>query len=143
MCLLFLYLGLKISTIIRIRILVVAPGEATLDSNVLVAMSSIGAAKARAMKAGNASFDVDDFVVKLLNFMSDGNYDVGAEQTVPLDWEKIGRKAMAKSRRAPAMDFMCVSCLLSGIAIYLMWTCAGWVHYKLSKRSAWLGRERS
>ena len=95
------------------------------------------AAKARAMKAGGGAFDVDDFVSKLITFMggrraggggggkerpADGGgsvYSLGEDDDddddddddEPLDWERIGRKALAKSRRVPVMDFMCVSFL--------------------------------
>ena len=86
-----------------------APQEATLDSSFLLAASNMGAAKARAMKAGGGAFDVDDFVAKLLSYMGGtGGVDDG-QDAAPLDWEKIGRKAMAKSRRVPAMDFMYVT----------------------------------
>lgn len=91
------------------------------------------AAKARAMKAGAGAFDVDDFVSKLITFMGgrrgggpgpkDRNHpaaqgeeadayeddeDEDEEDDEPLNWERIGRKALAKSRRVPVMDFMCV-----------------------------------
>ena len=90
------------------------------------------AAKARAMKAGTGAFDIDDFVSKLITFMGgrrgggagpkdhpsrgeDDNYgeeddddDDEGDDDQPLDWEKIGRKALAKSRRVPLMDFMCM-----------------------------------
>ena len=91
------------------------------------------AAKARAMKAGAGSFDIDDFVSKLITFMG-GRRAGGAgggpkdrpaqgeeagadeddeeeedEDDEPLNWERIGRKALAKSRRVPVMDFMCVA----------------------------------
>jgi non-structural maintenance of chromosomes element 4 len=87
------------------------------------------AAKARAMKAGTGAFDIDDFVSKLITFMGgrrgggagpkdhpnrgeDDDYgeedDDDDDDDQPLDWEKIGRKALAKSRRVPLMDFMCV-----------------------------------
>jgi len=70
------------------------------------------------MKSGSGSFDIDEFVSKLVKFMGgrahiedhvDGDSD--AEQSEDddgalLDWEKIGRKALAKSRRVPAMGFM-------------------------------------
>ncbi|KAI0029661.1 Nse4 C-terminal-domain-containing protein [Vararia minispora EC-137] len=82
-----------------------APGEATLDSNLLLMMSNMGAAKARAMKAGGASFDIDDFVARLLSVMASGDPDESGAPG-PLDWEIVGRKALAVSRRAPAMDFM-------------------------------------
>ncbi|KZV63817.1 hypothetical protein PENSPDRAFT_757693 [Peniophora sp. CONT] len=83
-----------------------APQEATLDSSFLLAASNMGAAKARAMKAGGGAFDVDDFVAKLLSYMGGGGAVEDTQDAAPLDWEKIGRKGMAKSRRAPAMDFM-------------------------------------
>ncbi|KAK7005620.1 Non-structural maintenance of chromosomes element 4 [Favolaschia claudopus] len=90
------------------------PQEATLDSAFLLMASNMGAQKARAMKSGSGSFDVDDFVTKLLTFMggvkhldatdSDGE-DVEMDGT-PLQWDRIGRKALAKSRRVPALGFM-------------------------------------
>ena len=79
--------------------------------------SNVGAQKARAMKSGSGAFDVDEFLSKLVNFLkdrkgpgrafsedSDGE-DYGGH-VVPLDWDRIGRKAMAKSRRVPMMSFM-------------------------------------
>ena len=95
------------------------------------------AAKARAMKAGAGAFDIDDFVSKLITFMGgrraagggggggpkdrdrpdaadydedvdDDEEDEDEEDDEPLNWERIGRKALAKSRRIPVMDFMCV-----------------------------------
>ncbi|OBZ72806.1 Non-structural maintenance of chromosome element 4 [Grifola frondosa] len=92
-------------------------GEATRDSNLLLKATQWGAAKARAMKSGSGGFDVDDFVARLITFMG-GRRDVSiaddsdAEEYEddyaggPLDWERIGRRALAKSRRVPAMDFM-------------------------------------
>jgi hypothetical protein len=106
------------------------------------------AAKARAMKAGAGAFDIDDFVSKLITFMggrrggggggasgggpkdrdrqADADYDEDVddeedddEDDEPLNWERIGRKALAKSRRIPVMDFMCVTntiiLLVSGV----------------------------
>ena len=115
-----------------------APQEATLDSAFLLTASNMHAAKARAMKAGAGAFDIDDFVSKLITFMggrrggggaggggpkdrgdqrqaenADYDEDVDDEEEdeeddEPLNWERIGRKALAKSRRIPVMDFMCV-----------------------------------
>ncbi|KAI0764164.1 Nse4 C-terminal-domain-containing protein [Trametes elegans] len=91
--------------------------EATNDSGLLLQISQISAAKARAMKSGSGAFDVEDFVARLITFMGgrkpvtptdddndedESEYDEGA----PLDWERIARRALAKSRRVPAMDFM-------------------------------------
>ncbi|KAG9316304.1 putative non-structural maintenance of chromosome element 4 [Chiua virens] len=89
------------------------PTEATLDSTVLRNVSSIGAQKARAMKLGSAAFDADDFVSKLISFMGgrqrfedeEGDEMEGVEEVL-LDWDKIGRKALAKSRRVPVTGFM-------------------------------------
>ncbi|KZT19054.1 hypothetical protein NEOLEDRAFT_1246067 [Neolentinus lepideus HHB14362 ss-1] len=92
-----------------------APQEATLDSHFLVMASNMGAQKARAMKSGAGAFDVDDFVAKLVTFMGgrsqelppdDSDVEDLDEGDAPLDWDKIARKALAKSRRVPAMDFM-------------------------------------
>lgn len=94
------------------------PQEATLDSNALLNMSSTTAAKARAMKSGQGAFDIDDFVSKLITFMGgvkimdqrhadDSEPEEVNDGDAPLDWEKIGRKALAKSRRVPTTDFMC------------------------------------
>ncbi|KAI5123898.1 hypothetical protein M0805_005714 [Coniferiporia weirii] len=94
------------------------PQEATLDSAFLVTASNLGAVKARQMRADVGGFDVDDFVAKLVTFMGghwqgeegigaddeDEDADIDAER--PLNWDLIGRKALAKSRRVPAMDFM-------------------------------------
>ncbi|KAH9916528.1 binding domain of Nse4/EID3 to Nse3-MAGE-domain-containing protein [Fomitopsis serialis] len=90
--------------------------EATLDSTFLLAATQMGAAKARAMKAGAGAFDVDDFVSRLITYMgrnqgvavpedldSDEEQDYNGEL---LDYARIGRRALAKSRRIPVMDFM-------------------------------------
>ncbi|KAJ3514329.1 hypothetical protein NLJ89_g2436 [Agrocybe chaxingu] len=92
------------------------PQEATLDSHLLLMASNMGAQKARAMKSGSGAFDIDDFVSKLLRFMSgqknleDDLPEDSDGEDIPdqpaLDWDRIGRKAMAKSRRIPAMGFM-------------------------------------
>jgi len=79
--------------------------------------STMGAQKARAMKSGGSAFDVDDFVSKLITFMGgrkptdhplseDSDMEEAQDGDAPLEWEKIGRKALAKSRRVPVMDFM-------------------------------------
>ncbi|KAJ6578657.1 Nse4 C-terminal-domain-containing protein [Mycena vulgaris] len=90
------------------------PQEATLDSSFFVKTTTINSRKARALKFGTGTFSIDDFVTKLVGFM--GGYkppeDASSEASdveeddSPLDWAKIGRRAMAKSRRVPAMGFM-------------------------------------
>ncbi|KAJ6587042.1 Nse4 C-terminal-domain-containing protein [Mycena vulgaris] len=90
------------------------PQEATLDSAFLLMASNMGAQKARAMKSGSGSFDVDDFVSKLVTFMGGAKLNVDDESDgedaeangTRLDWDRIGRKALAQSRRVPAMGFM-------------------------------------
>lgn len=93
---------------------VAAPQEATLDSAFLVMASNMGATKARAMKSGSGAFDMDDFISKLITFMGGRRGDQLSDESEMddddaghrLDWEKIGRKALAKSRRVPTIDFM-------------------------------------
>ncbi|KAG6845689.1 hypothetical protein H0H87_004950 [Tephrocybe sp. NHM501043] len=79
--------------------------------------SSMGAQKARAMKSGSGAFDVDEFIVKLISFMGgqkpldDHTGDNSDDEFVndaagKLEWAKIGRKALAKSRRVPVMGYM-------------------------------------
>jgi len=93
------------------------PNEARLDSKLLVTTSTIGVLKARRMRTSIGGFDVDDFVANLATFMGGnritknqqvGNeeMDIELDEDVPLDWDLIGRKVMAKSRRVPVLDFM-------------------------------------
>ncbi|TFK94495.1 hypothetical protein K466DRAFT_632466 [Polyporus arcularius HHB13444] len=95
--------------------------EATHDSALLVHISKFGAARARAMKSGSGAFDVDDFVARLITYMGgrkptgdiddDDDDDDASEHDAagaPLDWERIARRALAKSKRSPVMDFMYV-----------------------------------
>lgn len=97
--------------------LVKGPQEATLDSHFLLMASSMGAQKARAMKSGSGAFDVDEFISKLVIFMggrkslvedhsAHGSDAEEGDGEAAMDWEKIGRKALAKSRRVPVMGFM-------------------------------------
>jgi non-structural maintenance of chromosomes element 4 len=76
------------------------------------------------MKSGQGAFDIDDFVSKLITFMGgrkplderlpdESDVEEVDDGDAPLDWEKIGRKALAKSRRVPVMDFMSGYCLFS------------------------------
>lgn len=76
----------------------------------------MGAQKARAMKSGSGAFDVDEFVSKLITFMGgrklqdklpdESDAEDGDDGEGHLNWDKIGRKALAKSRRVPVMGFM-------------------------------------
>jgi len=79
--------------------------------------SSMGTQKARDLKSGSGSFDIDEFVRKLVRFMGGAALaDMPVEEEgedeltdEPMDWEKIGRKALAKSNRVPVTSFMCVT----------------------------------
>lgn len=97
--------------------LVKGPQEATLDSHLLLMASNMGAQKARAMKSGSGAFDIDNFVSKLVMFMGgqksledalpdDSDPEDTNDISSTLDWDRIGRKALAKSRRVPVMGFM-------------------------------------
>ncbi|KAJ6492867.1 Nse4 C-terminal-domain-containing protein [Mycena vitilis] len=89
-------------------------GEATLDSAFLVKTVNLNIQKARGLKFGTGAFSIEDFVTKLVGFM--GGYrppedlaeveEEEEEDDSPLEWVKVGRRAMAKSRRVPAMGFM-------------------------------------
>jgi hypothetical protein len=66
------------------------------------------------MKLGSAAFDIDDFVSKLAIFMG-GRHELADDASelddigdCVMDWEKVGRRALAKSRRVPVMGFMLV-----------------------------------
>jgi hypothetical protein len=70
------------------------------------------------MKSGGSAFDINEFISKLITFMGgrkpledqppEGSEmdDADDDGNAPLDWDKIGRKALSKSRRVPCMDFM-------------------------------------
>ncbi|GJJ12606.1 hypothetical protein Clacol_006849 [Clathrus columnatus] len=97
--------------------------EATLDSKFLMIASDMGAAKAKAMKNDGGGFDVDDFVAKLVTFMGgrtvgtrarndedfvvdDDDDDDDDSNGDMLNWERIGRLAMSKTRKVPVIGFM-------------------------------------
>lgn len=54
------------------------------------------------------------------------------EDDEPLNWERIGRKALAKSRRVPVMDFMCVAVAISP---FLLPSLPVWLRVSLSLRA--------
>ncbi|KAG6829849.1 hypothetical protein H0H92_003292 [Tricholoma furcatifolium] len=73
--------------------------------------------KARWMKLGTSSFDIDEFVSKLItvmgcsrrlgDFVEESTEEESAEELeTPLNWAKIGRQAVAKTRRVPVMGYM-------------------------------------
>ncbi|KAJ7108063.1 Nse4 C-terminal-domain-containing protein [Mycena crocata] len=88
--------------------------EAILDSSLLVKTSTINTKSARALKFGSGPFNVEDFITRLVAFgggykppqdASSDSSDIEEDDSA-LEWSKIGRRAMAKSRRVPAMGFM-------------------------------------
>ncbi|PPR02233.1 hypothetical protein CVT24_011461 [Panaeolus cyanescens] len=95
------------------------PQEATLDSHFLLLASTAHAQKARTLKSGSGAFDIDDFITKLLGFMGASRLEeelpqdshseaFGARrgEDSPLNWERVGRKALGRSRRVPMSGFM-------------------------------------
>ncbi|KAG8926281.1 nuclear protein [Tulasnella sp. 417] len=89
-----------------------APQEAVLDSRLLSTVSSLSAAKARDLKHDGAAFETDDFIQRLVVFLGKGKADLESvddgdvENDNILDWEKLGRLALRRTRRAPGLDFM-------------------------------------
>lgn len=86
-----------------------------LDSRLLSTVSALSAAKARDLKHDGAAFETDDFIQRLVVFLGKGKADLESvddgdlENDNILDWEKLGRLALRRSRRAPGLDFMWVS----------------------------------
>jgi non-structural maintenance of chromosomes element 4 len=85
------------------------PTVANLDSKLLVTTSELAKTKARNMSLGDAAFNIDEYVSKLVSFMG-GQHYTQATQNVDrgdtMDWAAIGRVAMRISRRPPTIDFM-------------------------------------
>ena len=93
--------------------------------------SNMGAQKARSMKSGSGAFDIDDFVTKLVMFMGgqksledalpdDSDPEDTNDIRSTLDWDRIGRKALAKSRRVPAMGFMYISHIFMLVTVLML-----------------------
>ncbi|GAW05451.1 nuclear protein qri2 [Lentinula edodes] len=64
---------------------------------------------------GSGAFDIDDYLAKLVSFMGGHKLDNqnpddpdadDALLDAPLDWDKIGRTTLAKSKRVPVVGFM-------------------------------------
>ena len=93
-----------------------APQEATLDSRFLIVQSEMSAAKARSMKIDGDTFDMDEFLNKVINYGGGFNLDedVGDDDdddrydNLNLNWYNIGEAALNHTRRVPVMDFMYV-----------------------------------
>ncbi|KIK67293.1 hypothetical protein GYMLUDRAFT_37377 [Collybiopsis luxurians FD-317 M1] len=89
--------------------------EATLDSSVLLQLTASHAQLARSLKSGSGAFDLDDYVAKLVTYMGGHKLDNqnpedpeadDALLDAPLEWDQIGRRALAKSKRVPVVGFM-------------------------------------
>lgn len=98
--------------------LVKRASEATLDSKAMTNLSEMAALKARDLKHTAGGFDVEDFIAKLVTFMGGPDANTGSDDEdddpeAPLDWEKFGYAALAKSRRVTGVNFMLVVLLRS------------------------------
>lgn len=81
-----------------------APREAALDSKWLMMAADISATKVKLLKHGAGAFEVDEFISKLIVDMGGGE---DAERELDgSQWARIGRKALAKSKRVPTIGFM-------------------------------------
>lgn len=77
-------------------------------------MSHLSAAKAKDLKHDGGGFDTDDFISKLKSFLGGNRIDVqpddddedAADREVELNWDRLGWKALGKSRRGLGLDFM-------------------------------------
>ena len=90
------------------------PEEASLDASLLLTTSDLGVAKARQMRSDLGNFDKEEYIACLVKFLGgfnstkaadDGEYE-DEDGGLPSKWEDLGRRAMAKSRKVPIMDFM-------------------------------------
>jgi non-structural maintenance of chromosomes element 4 len=83
---------------------------ANLDSKLLVTTSDLAKHKARNMKLGDAAFNIDEYVAKLVTFMGGHHYIQGQARNRAdddeMDWASLGRVAMGICRRPPTMDFL-------------------------------------
>ena len=90
-------------------LLVRNPTVANLDSRLLVTTSDLAKTKARNMNLGDAAFNIDEYVGKLVSFMGGQHYTnatQNADRGDTMDWAAIGHVAMRISRRPPTIDFM-------------------------------------
>ena len=83
---------------------------ANLDSKLLVTTSDLAKHKARNMKLGDAAFNIDEYVAKLVTFMGGRHHIQGQARNHAdddnMDWASLGRVAMGICRRPPTMDFL-------------------------------------
>src|SRR5579859_1422478 len=83
---------------------------ANLDSRLLVTTSDLAKTKARNMKLGDAAFNVDEYVAKLVSYMGGRHHlQNGPTQRAhddEMDWTTLGHLAQGICRRAPTLGFM-------------------------------------
>src|SRR5437762_13998707 len=78
------------------NILVRTTSTANLDSRLLVTTSDLAKQKARNMELGDASFNVDEYITKLVTFMG-GRHLVGDDNSNredSMNWAALGRAAV-------------------------------------------------
>jgi len=85
------------------------PTVANLDSTLLVTTSDLAKTKARNMNLGDAAFNVDEYVNKLISYMG-GQHMMrdtrNQDREDSMDWAVIGQVSMRISRRPPTIDFL-------------------------------------
>ena len=91
------------------HIIVRTTGVANLDSRLLVTASDLAKQKARNISLGDAAFNVEEYITKLVDFM--GGQHLLDEMTDrdhddSMDWAKLGRLAMGIGRRPPTIGFI-------------------------------------
>jgi non-structural maintenance of chromosomes element 4 len=80
---------------------------ANLDSKLLVTASDLAKQKARNIELGDAAFNVDEYITKLVEYMGGrNNIDSAEANEHALDWAKLGKLAMGICRRPPTMGFV-------------------------------------
>ncbi|KAJ3902044.1 Nse4 C-terminal-domain-containing protein [Lentinula edodes] len=91
--------------------------EVILDSDVVLTISSKSAQLTRQLKFGSGVFDFNEYVSRLVTFMDGRRLELESvehisdneddpEMVEPLKWERIGKLALRKTRRIPAVGFM-------------------------------------
>ena len=85
---------------------------ANLDSRLLVTTSDLAKLKARNMTLGDAAFNVDEYIARLVSFMGGRHHLRAAGRNEPrerdedMDWASLGHTAMGICRRPPTVGFM-------------------------------------
>jgi non-structural maintenance of chromosomes element 4 len=79
---------------------------ANLDSKLLVTTSDLAKIKARNIELGDAAFNVDEYITKLVEYMGGRHHIDGEPNEHVLDWAKLGKLAMGICRRPPTMGFV-------------------------------------